>query len=253
MVTGESKTYSRNFITKVIFRLDYDEISSIENVSTDILRGKFSELFLSYEQEKFFVSTIQVNKGLQDPVTNESKLWLMKNEDAQEILAINKDFLTYEVSSYKNFTSFFSNIKQIFSKLQELHPSQAFNKIGLRYINEIKLNESNPLDWKQYIHSELISPLNFFSAKDGDLSKELVQLSLNKSDFSVGLVIGMWNSEYPNPITKKELIMDIDCRTLVPIEASEVLAKTTELNAFATEVFERATSDEFKSRLLTAE
>lgn len=244
------KTYSKNFITKVIFRLDYEEAADIENESLDGIRGKMSGLFANFEQEKFFVSTIEFKEGLQNPVTKSSKLWILRDETGTETLAVNKDFLTLEVSSYANFTKFFGRVNSIFSLLRECYTLGIVKRVGLRYVNEIKIDESNPTDWQNYIQKELIAPIHFFDSKEGELARELVQISLNKEDCSIGLVAGMWNSEYPVRISKKEFILDIDCRTLVPIDASEVLQKTKTLNEYATNVFERTILEKFKTEFL---
>ena len=81
-------------------------------------------------------------------------------------------------------------------------------KAELRYINIVKLVE--PLEWKNYIGRKLSALLNF-PREEGEISRAMNLLELTREGYNVRFQSGLWNRDYPNPVAKREFILDYTC------------------------------------------
>jgi uncharacterized protein (TIGR04255 family) len=68
-------------------------------------------------------------------------------------------------------------------------------------------------------------------------------IELNRSDYFIRFQYGWYNSEFPNPIAKKEFALDYDCYSKNEIDISEVLSQIDIYHAAIKELFEYSKED----------
>jgi uncharacterized protein (TIGR04255 family) len=187
-------------------------------------------------------------------VSQQLKGWVWQHrekEGGDKIISLSFDFLAieYNQSEFKHFPEFNENFKSIYSAFQELYKVKEFPRIGLRYINEIDIPEGNPLDWDSLISESLVSSVKAGYVDGMKLSISMHQLHTIKNDISVLFQYGIFNPDYPNPVARKQFILDYDCYIPSPTADSEVLECVKQLNSVAEEMFEQSIENGLRDRM----
>ncbi|MDR3222248.1 MAG: TIGR04255 family protein [Methanobrevibacter sp.] len=113
-------------------------------------------------------------------------------------------------NNYNTFDEFSKTIELILKALSD-YPIKKIKYIGLRYINQINLDDGKLNDWDDSINKDLhvITP-NFVDSKN--ILRSMHSLEFKEQDYYIQFNFGQFNSVYPNPISKKEFILDYTCR-----------------------------------------
>jgi uncharacterized protein (TIGR04255 family) len=72
------------------------------------------------------------------------------------------------------------------------------------------------------------------------LSRSLNVIYWHSDDHLVKFQYGMQNADFPSPIAKKEFVLDFDCYSIGPIEASDAESHLTRYNELMVRLFERS-------------
>jgi len=119
-------------------------------------------------------------------------------------MSLSVDYLKYE-----SFNKLKGDLFQYSIQWRNFFPISEIERLGLRYVNNINLDEINPLNWKKYINSNLTSSLKF--VKDRNLiSRAFHNLELKYEDMNIRFQYGLHNPDYPSIIKEKEFILDYD-------------------------------------------
>jgi uncharacterized protein (TIGR04255 family) len=206
--------YNRNFLSNVIFRLDFTSIQNSLLTNVDNFRTSIKEPFPVYKTQNMIEYTAKIEQGKElDNSQIESVLYTFEDKNLEKKISLAHKFLTIEFFKYNNLTEFNANVKQVVDTFLSLYPTIDFSRFGLRYINQIVLEKGNPFIWKDYISSYLTSTVDNFFSRDTDLSRAMSQVVLNRDDFKLIFNFGLFNSEYPAKISRKEFVLDYDCFT----------------------------------------
>ncbi len=68
-------------------------------------------------------------------------------------------------------------------------------------------------------------------------------LELKEEGYNLKFQFGLFNSEYPNPISRKEFVLDYDCSTNEETDILEIFDKAKEFNKKIHEWFEKSIQD----------
>lgn len=115
----------------------------------------------------FGTGTLTLQQGRQ------SALWQFSDHDDNWKVVLAQDFLSLETRGYSHFEDFLDRLQKVLTVLvQHIHPS-VVTRIGLRYINEIRLDG---LAWSNAIHSHILGPLSLpqFEAHSEHMVEELL-------------------------------------------------------------------------------
>lgn len=123
--------------------------------------------------------------------------------------------------SYKNSEELKSLVELIVTAVNKTYGNILIKRVGLRYINNIVIKEGDAFDWDSFINKNLISMMEFFPDKR-KISRSIGRMELNKDTYNVQFYYGMANPEYPNPIARKEFILDYDCYSTDEININDV-------------------------------
>lgn len=180
-------------------------------------------------------------------------IWEHKpNYDSSKSVFLSNTFLAteYGKNEYDHFPAFFEEIEYLFSKFQSIYHLSSINRIGLRYINEVNFEEGNPLDWRRFIAEDKIKGvLSGFNKDSMNLLRSMHMLHLKKENMILSLNYGIFNSEYPNPVARRNFLIDLDGSISNQIPSDQVLESVHQLNALCEEAFEDCIGDGLREKM----
>lgn len=245
--------YKRNFLKKVILRLDFDKLD------LDFL-SKFSEEIKAempfQEQKETTVGSIliELKSGQVEQSKQKDFIWNFSDIKKIKKLSITKDSLVLEYNSYADKNELLADITNLVLKFVSLSKLQAIKRLGLRYINEIDLHkEKEKKSWDTYITKELVGSMLYVEKIKLTASRAMGQLALKFPDADILFNYGIWNSDFPNEITQNEFLLDYDCFTKFPIgDLASLLPETVKnFNMKIEGLFEESITREFRNLLNT--
>lgn len=248
--------YEKNFISQVLVKADFVRgTAPVGGVLNEELAALFGDwpLRQSLNRNK---NEIRIQKTPQGPVKDtrsysfpEHNFW---TADRRRRAALCSEYALLEWKSYEDYESLQEGFLDIMETMQELYPNMKVGRLGLRYINEIKLPEAEHGPglgadfWKDYVNELLLGGLRF-AANDGALSRQMNSIELNYGSDRATVKYGIFNAEYPKPNRRREFILDIDtfCQQLLTPE--ELPGRLDGFHRAACSVFETAVTDKLRA------
>jgi len=242
------KRYKTNPITKVILKIQFPQILSL---SPEKPPDKFQNVIMDkfpYVKERRGEDFSFKLTPTAPVISRKPKLaWEFQSKDQTKQIFVNEKSITFELSKYTHFDDFFKMVQNIFEEFTKIYNIGVF-KIGLRYINEIEVDEGDRLDWEGYIQSSLTHVTGVFLDPSDQIARSMHTLELNEEDYTFRFVFGMFNSEYPNPITKKEFVLDYDCITKEDLERNEVYPTIERFHKIIYKWFEKSIDQKLRDK-----
>jgi len=205
--------YSRNFLTNVVVRVDFPNPLQTDSLSPHLTKVILKSFPISEPKKMVHVEAkfkLGPHKEMEFKADEETIEWNYWGMNREKRLIINKDFLsiTY-IKWYKSFDDLKSEFLTIVNKLFEVFKDIQINRLGLRYINEINLEETDPLNWEKYLDNNLLSIFNIAEDKE-TIARGFNNLVLNYGNMILEFNCGMPNPDFPATIRKKIFILDYD-------------------------------------------
>lgn len=241
--------YTTNFLSHVIFRIDFSIILDLVDNLPREFQNKILNSYPILEPIQQFLVKIENNGSNINTIPKNKTTWRFKTNDDDHFVELDSEFLTIVSKKYTNFTSFKKNLSQILSVFLETYPNVVIKRLGLRYINQIHLEDTDYFHWHNYINETLIKNIDFI--EDKNTLRRLMQIYEIKpeEDTHLTLKCGIFNSSYPAQISKNEFTLDYDCYSQVEIFASEILNRLSKFNEIITIYFEKSITDAFRKKL----
>ena len=207
------KEYPNHMLDQVIFQIKFYPLlklySDAPEVASDfqqVVINEFPELNIKQSRK---VSLKLGSTGL--PVGGEANkphlIWNFKNDNGKFINLSGDDLsLTYPGNVYTTFKPFLEDIKLALSGLK-LYNLPKIKSIGLRYINQIDLEDDSNLDG-------FINPKLHLLSSDSDnenVIQSISRIEYNIDKFFLSFQYGLFNPKYPEYDSKKDFILDYDC------------------------------------------
>lgn len=237
-----------NFLKQVILRLDFlGEIDRSQQVLDDI-KGAVSDILPEFETRDIVSVEMTIDQAQKTTQERRYKSFLLHNNATNNSLILEPSAIIFDLKKYNNFNEFKVLVQRVIQNLGEQSSSIKVSKTGLRYINQIIIDEGDPFDWTELIKEPLICSLNFINDRT-ELSRHVGVMELNKSDYDVRFQYGWFNSEYPNPIAKKEFLLDYDCYSKNESDISSIIGQINILHEEIKNLFEQSTYTENLQRM----
>jgi len=101
--------------------------------------------------------TFELNGTMPSPrITEEYSRYFSR--DTGSAVVLKKDATSLETTRYGGWESFRKMIQIVLDARQEIAPLPGYDRIGMRYMNEIRVDVEGTPDWSEWIHSALLGP-----------------------------------------------------------------------------------------------
>ncbi len=197
--------YPSNFLKQVIFRLDFPPILAIHN-PPDRFQADLRHDFPLLRKE---VTEIKIGERS----VEERVVWMFVSLDEKKVISVSPDYVGVDFNGcYSTFEEYRELVERVLGGFVEAYDRiSLINRIGLRYINEIKLPNGSALEWKGLINPALLGHLSF--RPEGTRYARIMSQAIEKTEeYDLSLTYGLPNNrEFPGEIVRRMFLLDIDC------------------------------------------
>ncbi len=249
--------YRNHFITQVVVRADF-AAGTVPLVQPDEQILAALEAFPVRNRLNRTKSEVHVQKTPRGPVKDTRTMNYIENnfwtEDKTRRVALCSEYMFLEERSYEEYASLRDTFLDVLDAMAAQYPDMKLRRLGMRYINEIKLPEADAGTglgadfWEQYINPLLLGGLRF-AANDGALARHMCSTELNYGTDRATVRYGIFNGEYPRPNRRREFIIDVDAYCQTELPAAAAAGKLGEFHTAALSVFEAAITDALRARM----
>lgn len=247
--------YKNNYVTQFITRFDFDLLVSSVNFDK-FEKSENKRLFELFPIKE--ISTVKQTSAKFNPDTNlfetipvqdlhQIILW-DRNKTVKVTIDTNK--MIYESFKYNNFDQVKDHIEVILSILNKEFNYLTFKRIGMRYINNIRMAAATLEDcfqWQGLIHDDLWKMASIYDPKNSLIRQiQIHELFLDRGDLSLRIQTGFPNEAYPSRIIRKHFLIDIDCYTNNNENKSSYLTDIEKIHAEIGKKFEIYIGDELR-------
>jgi uncharacterized protein (TIGR04255 family) len=206
----ESICYKKNFLKKVIFKIDFQPILSIvqelPSKFQDGIREKFPQ-FKPIEGHEFaFEFSGKSHRTIHSSVLQ----WSFKDQENLFEVGLTNVSLSIVSNKYHDYNIFRDTVSYVIDKFQSTY-KPILIRFGLQYINEIKIELGDPNDWYGFIAKPLADQMKNCIGDCKQVARQITQITYIKTDGLLKFTFGIPNSEFPSKISRKEFVLDYDC------------------------------------------
>ena len=246
--------YERNYLTQVVLRLDFPSIPALlaerQPALTERIRERFPTLKSTQAVQLLFNLGAEAQGGVTQSITG--RIWQHgANDGFGKSVSLSHNFLAleYTAGQYSDATEFLDNFRFVHRAFADLYRIETASRIGLRYINEVKLDEGNALDWQGIIKPDFVAGVLAGVPPTMRMTRSMHQLTAAEDDVSLILNYGLHNPEFPNPLVRRNFVIDLDFSVAGDIRAGDLEPKVRDLNRRSEELFESIIDDQLRDRM----
>lgn len=204
--------YKTNFLTKVVAKVDFANPIPVEDKLEPELTKSILKSFPISEPKKLIGTQVKFvpDEGFNFEGEQLSKTeWNYYGKNREKQLIVASEAFTIIYDEYDSFETLLSEFLDNLTILSKIYPDLQMNRLGLRYVNEIKLNEPHPLEWNEYLDEKLLTIFDV-SEDRTKIARGFHDLAINYDDMILGFKYGVHNPDFPAPIKKKIFVLDYD-------------------------------------------
>lgn len=250
-------SYAKNFITQVVLRADFMQ-DTVPMAQPDEALLALLDSYPVRNRLNRTKSEVRIRKTPQGPVKDTHTTNFLENnfwtEDRSRRVAVCSEYLFLEERRYDSYAGLRELFLDVLDAVAAPYPGLKIRRLGMRYINEIKLPEEDAGPglgadfWQQYVNPLLVGGLRF-AGNDGTLARHMCSTELNYGVDRATLRYGIFNADYPKPNQRREFVLDVDAYCMTPMTAQSAPAKLDAFHAAACSVFETAITDALRARM----
>ncbi len=228
-----SEVFKRNYLSSVACEVRFDPLLVIQNSIPEfqkIIRNKLPNI----KRDRAF----QIPEFSLSP--SEPYQWIFSSTDEIKALRITINRISFVVSKYNDFKTFYPEMINYFKEFFKVCEIKEYSRIGLRYVNEIPLNdleESEEMLLLKYFNP--IIDVELFNKLKPSQFDGMLRWSKKNNNFAIR------NRFRPRVGGTDHYIIDIDSYQLGKINESELEKIINNLQNLLIEEFYRNITDEF--------
>jgi uncharacterized protein (TIGR04255 family) len=230
--------YQKNYVSNVICRVDFPEIPILKSEDPTQFHSAIKDYFPRIEQQVEAQLDAKDRLGL--AIKEQHKKWTLSDREKNKKITLCFNYMALDTYRYTDYDEFKATWDKVYSVLVSTYNIGFFDRVGLRYINQINLEKGNPLVWADYINAKLISEIDFYPEMKSDIIRSMHQIVFNKEGIKTVFNYGIWNEHYPNALSQKQFVLDYDCFIDSPIEAADVSARIHNFIDIIYDLFEKS-------------
>lgn len=195
--------YKNTPITKVIIRLDF--LTNIQELNENLpaeITDVIKQSFPLPEPRNVISKSLQISKDNVIESKVDSKEWHFHTTERNATLIIKSDSLAIVLNHYISF----QKVNEVFLEILNIFFNHYKNinsrRLGLRYINEIKVDEPDIFSWDKYLNQNLLSIFKV-TEYPNLIVRAFHNLELVSDDIMLKFQYGMHNPDYPAHMKKR--------------------------------------------------
>jgi len=245
----EQPCYKRNYLTQVIARVDFfSPLDSIAKRLPDSIITKVKKIFPIVESKKVISKEFQISTTDQKLIKHESMQWNFNGEDREKKLVITSDFAFIVYSKFESYQQLREEFDVICGILFNSFEELGSKRLGLRFINNIRLHEADPLDWNDYINKDMLSMIKF-NEHQKYLNRLMTNIEYRFKENLLSYHFGIHNPDYPARIKQKLFVLDLDAYSNEYFSLQGIVPKLDILHDKIQEMFEYSITQKFREHL----
>lgn len=246
---AEQMCYQQDFLSLVVLRIDFPAATmGVEERSA--FSVKIAERFPHSSVIPLREMMVNFTETGGDLVQRDlGHQWTYRKTVAGSIslvLAQDNMTLTYGPSDYTGFVPFLEEFNFALTAAADAFKIQNFIRIGLRYINEIRL-QGRALEWDGVIDKRLVQAVLAPALAGGRMQRSMHQVSEVHDEDQILLNYGLVNPDFPAPLIQRHFVIDIDASRQGLITYNEALECVKRLNYISTQTFESCIDDDLRA------
>jgi uncharacterized protein (TIGR04255 family) len=140
--------FERNFIKTAVCELRFPTLLEFETKPPVQLQKELRKEYPYYEPAQ----SVSVGPGVVDRETR----YLFRSRKKDWSVAFKASAIALETTHYTNFEEFSQRLENLFAKSRSLLDTDFFTRVGLRYIDEIPIEDGELAGW---VRDDLVAPL----------------------------------------------------------------------------------------------
>ena len=246
--------YQSNFLTLVILRLDYSPLSVLGEKPSAFTTELKNHLPVVRGQQRASI-VLTAGNSVAPSFEQQQKGWQWSHSDVDDlrVVSLTTDYFALEykgIGTYVNYAEFRQFFAPIYNKFKAAFGISEYRRIGLRYVNEVSIAEGDALDWDNLISPDLVTGVKPAFATPLRMTRSMHQVTGIKDDISCIVNYGLHNPDYPNPITRRQFVLDLDSYVEAGVAEGEALKKIDTLYSLGKEMFETSIGDGLRQRMV---
>jgi len=247
----EEICYARNCLKDVIVRVDL--ASPIESLAKELPKeiAKVALLNFPIEEPKPVVAQEMrvVGKEIQTTM-KELTEWNFHGvqRDKRLVIAPKTFFISY--TRYSDYEVLRGELEKISSAFFSRFEDAQASRLGLRYVNELKMPGDNVLDWHDHVDASLLGMLSY-RVEEAEPSRIFTTFDHVYVDegFNMRFQFGLHNPDYPAPIRRRLFVLDFDAYCQGPLDAEDIPGALDKYHKAIQSLFERSITDKMREVL----
>ena len=142
--------YTTNYLTKVIARVDYEPILILDMEQPSEFQERVRDEYPRLESIQGI--GIELPKKNNSPISlgKAHGIWKLKDKDQANAVDLSSKYFAFVTTRYEVFSEFLERLTNVYNNFVDIYKPSIINKIGLRYINEIRM-DGNPFEWQNLL------------------------------------------------------------------------------------------------------
>lgn len=221
--------YDHAFLHQVILRVDFIQFLETKKLFSDDMeiailkqfpmRGIDKKVSFDAINVEINANKMSVNNARKETIEGIQREY---NKGKNKVILSNKS-LIYDIKEYDKFEIHYRNFTDILQALFR-NWNITSSRIGIRYIN---IYETDRIKLRKNMFSQEISATLNAKALASDEELLLTRaLCLNEyqiSNMHLNFRYGLYNPDYPNPLSKGNFSLDYDCFTTEPMDSMDAI------------------------------
>ena len=244
----EERKYPGPFLTNIIVRIDF--ASPITEIALKLPNEFSKKAFESFPilEPKNVVPTHMLLSPEGKEQTQIQKEWNFFSKNREKQLTITGETLFISYNKYETFEQLKNEFLKLVETLYGAHSDLIVRRFGLRYINNIKLDELDFTNWARYINGNLLCMFSF-SENQEIISRAFNNMSFNYDNFNLNFHYGMYNPDYPASIREKVFILDFDAFQQGPQDFNDLKGNIEMFHEKIQELFESCITNDLRTKM----
>ena len=240
------RKYKKDFLNEVIARVDFDTPLPIATSGpAESIYSTVKERFPITEQEKLVGKEFLIGPGATKERSIESKAWHYYGENREKRLTISRNVMFVKYNKYEYYETLRADFLSVSNALFNAYPKSQVKRLGLRYIDNIDIQENNPTEWDKYLRPELNTIFAIAEKKEA-ISRAFHVLEFNYGEDLLRFQFGMFNPDYPAPIKKKIYTLDYDMYVARLLDQTDIGDTLDRFHEKVGRYFENVITDELR-------